>query len=72
MLGRTGPFWQREYYDHIIRDEKDFHRLAKYILDNQMRAGLEKWEWVGFNVEGEECRRDAGATRENKRRGVPA
>jgi REP element-mobilizing transposase RayT len=26
--------WQRIYYEHIIRDEADYERIAGYILDN--------------------------------------
>ena len=26
--------WQRNYYEHIIRDEKSFQRISHYILDN--------------------------------------
>jgi REP element-mobilizing transposase RayT len=26
--------WQRNYYEHIIRNETDFHRIAQYITDN--------------------------------------
>ena len=31
--------WQRNYHDHIIRDDKDLQRLRQYIQDNPM-----KWE----------------------------
>lgn len=31
------PVWQRDYYDHIIRDDKDYLRIFKYILDNPAR-----------------------------------
>ena len=27
-------FWQYNYHDHIIRNEKAFQRIRKYILDN--------------------------------------
>ena len=27
-------FWQRNYYEHIIRNETDFNRIRKYIADN--------------------------------------
>ena len=33
------PVWQRNYYEHIIRDEKSYLRIAQYILDNPV-----KWE----------------------------
>lgn len=26
--------WQRNYYEHIIRNEADYNRIAKYIADN--------------------------------------
>ena len=50
LLGRTGnPFWQDEYYDHIVRDEAEFYRIENYILNNPVKAGLvekqEDWRW---------------------------
>ena len=32
--GMTAFKWQRDLYDHIIRDGKDLDRIRKYILDN--------------------------------------
>ncbi|MBQ3083928.1 MAG: transposase [Clostridia bacterium] len=29
--------WQRSYYDHIIRDEADYLRIAEYIQNNPAR-----------------------------------
>ncbi len=26
--------WQRSFYDHVIRDKKDYERLVKYIYEN--------------------------------------
>jgi REP element-mobilizing transposase RayT len=26
--------WQSRYHDHIIRNEKSFYRIRKYIIDN--------------------------------------
>lgn len=31
------PIWQREYYDHVIRDEYDYRVKWKYIDDNPAR-----------------------------------
>ena len=28
------PLWQRNYYDHIIRDEKDYYQISEYIVCN--------------------------------------
>jgi REP element-mobilizing transposase RayT len=46
ILERLGRFWQREYFDRIIRDDQSFHRVVKYVLDNPRRAGLHTWRWV--------------------------
>jgi len=29
-----GRLWQRNYYEHIIRDEDELNRLRQYIIDN--------------------------------------
>jgi menaquinone-specific isochorismate synthase len=47
ILGRTGAFWQREYYDHLIRDEQDEAHAISYVLRNPEMAGLKNWKWVG-------------------------
>ncbi len=28
--------WQRNYYEHIIRDEKSYHKISGYIVNNPM------------------------------------
>lgn len=28
------PFWQRNYYEHIIRNDTDLNRIRKYIINN--------------------------------------
>ncbi|MGA8221748.1 MAG: transposase [Candidatus Acidiferrales bacterium] len=50
LLGRTGEFWQREYYDHLVRGEEGFYRTVRYILENPAKAGLKNWRWVGTTV----------------------
>ena len=38
MRGAPGlPLWQRNYYEHIIRDEDELDRVRQYIVDNQAR-----------------------------------
>ena len=34
-----GKLWQRNYWEHIIRDENEYNRIAQYIIDNPI-----KWE----------------------------
>lgn len=29
-----GKLWQRNYHEHIIRDEQSYHRIANYIINN--------------------------------------
>ncbi len=31
------PVWQRNYYEHIIRNERDMDRIARYIESNPLR-----------------------------------
>ncbi len=40
ILGRHGPFWQGESYDHLIRDDQEFRRVQRCIEHNPVRAGL--------------------------------
>jgi len=48
LLGRAGRLWQREYFDHLIRDEREFGRIIQYVLENPAKAGLKNWPWVGM------------------------
>jgi putative transposase len=41
LLGRTGEqFWQRESYDHFVRDDGEWSRIAAYIENNAVKAGI--------------------------------
>jgi REP element-mobilizing transposase RayT len=33
-LGQTGPFWQKESFDHIVRSEAALTHFTRYIRDN--------------------------------------
>jgi putative transposase len=49
LMGRTGPFWQEESYDHLVRNSKEFGRIESYIVRNPVQAGLvqsaEEYPW---------------------------
>jgi len=47
VLGRTGPFWQDESYDHIVRDDAELDRIIRYVLNNPVKAGLAA-EWPAW------------------------
>jgi REP element-mobilizing transposase RayT len=52
-LGRSGPVWQEESFDHVLRGEKSFEEKLEYIRKNPVRRGLVtrpedyRWLWVG-------------------------
>jgi len=55
LLARSGePFWQRESYDHWVRNETEFERIRRYIEENPVRAGLaataEEYPWSSAYV----------------------
>ena len=35
LLGRTGPVWQDESYDRLVRDSLEFQRTERYIRKNR-------------------------------------
>jgi len=37
QAGVTDFAWQRNYYEHMVRDEKSLNRIRQYILDNPAR-----------------------------------
>jgi REP element-mobilizing transposase RayT len=49
IMGREGRFWQRESFDHWVRNEDEFNRTVSYIEENPVNAGLcakvEDWKW---------------------------
>jgi len=46
--GRGGRIWQPEYWDHIIRDQREFDEYLDYILTNPARRwpGVDGYPWV--------------------------
>lgn len=38
-----GKLWQRNYYEHIIRDEPSYHRISEYILNNPAKWHEDKF-----------------------------
>jgi REP element-mobilizing transposase RayT len=42
--------WQRGFYDHVIRDEKDFENHYRYTVYNFKKHGLlDNWEYTSLN-----------------------
>jgi len=56
VLGRSGPFWQDESFDHIVRDESQLERFHRYICENPIRAKLPANEFrLGIGMGGKEA-----------------
>ena len=59
-LGRKGSLWLDESYDRIIRDVEEYRKIAKYIFENAVRAGLidsgENWKWWRHGTDPQEPR----------------
>ena len=47
-LQRRGCFWQRESYDHLVRDPESLRRLRDYIAGNPRNARLRPHEYTLF------------------------
>lgn len=68
LLGRSGPLWQKEPYDHIVRSEAQFHHYRRYIAENPIKAGLQSDEYaVGL---GKQCFKVASALTESCNRNL--
>ncbi len=39
-LQRHGALWQKQFYDHAIRDGEDLQQVARYVVANPLRAKL--------------------------------
>ncbi len=39
----TGFAWQPRYHDHIIRDEKSYHTISEYIINNPVKWTEDKF-----------------------------
>jgi len=50
ILGRKGPLWHEESFDHIIRHEAEWEEKTEYVRQNPVKRGLvrkpEEYRWV--------------------------
>lgn len=50
ILSRSGQFWHRESYDHVIRNANEYKNIINYVVQNPVKAGLvddfKKWKWT--------------------------
>jgi len=49
---RYKAIWQKKYYEHTIRNEKDWYETMSYLQHNPIKHGLvekmEEWEYSSF------------------------
>jgi len=45
------PFWQREFFDHMLRSSESYSEKWNYVFENPVRAGLvtraDDWAYAG-------------------------
>jgi len=52
LAGRSGPVWQDESFDHVLRGNESLRETIEYIRQNPVRKGLAgkpedyRWLWV--------------------------
>jgi putative transposase len=46
LCGESGPVWQKDYFDRIIRDDEHFHKVVGYIRRNPVKAKLRAGEYT--------------------------
>jgi REP element-mobilizing transposase RayT len=45
VLDRAGAFWQRDWFDHVVRHEVELTRIIDYIQQNPVKAKLcQNWQ----------------------------
>ena len=48
-LGRTGPFWEVDYFDRYMRSERHMMQTVEYVENNPVKASLvddpTAWPW---------------------------
>jgi putative transposase len=47
--------WQRNDYEHIIRNEKSLSRIRRYIHENPLRWAIDRENPAATTVESEEA-----------------
>jgi REP element-mobilizing transposase RayT len=56
LLHRSGPVWQDESLDHVLRSDESLKEKCEYIRQNPVRRGLVKrpedyrWLWVNQSL----------------------
>ena len=51
LAGMAGPFWEKGFFDHVLRSGESYSQKGEYVRDNPVRSGLVKeiqaWLYCG-------------------------
>jgi len=49
--GEAGPYWQKGFFDHVVRSDESYGQKWEYVRHNPVRAGLvesaDEWPYQG-------------------------
>ena len=66
LLGGSGPVWQEESFDHVLRSEESFSEKLEYMRQNPVRHGLvkraEEYSWLWVESQEQEQRQRTGVS----------
>ena len=51
LLGKSGVFWQKDYFDRLVRDQDHFANCVRYIRRNPVKAKLREDEFTLYESE---------------------
>jgi len=54
------PFWEWNYYEHIVRDEKALYNIRKYIQENPLKEKIE-WDSIYGGINATATKPGSGA-----------
>jgi putative transposase len=49
------PVWQRDYFEHIIRNDESLNRIREYILNNPLQWALDRENPLARGAEPEDA-----------------
>jgi len=56
IRGNPGtPFWQRSFYDHIIRNDRELNAIRQYIADNPLKWELDQDNPMNIRIARKRC-----------------
>jgi len=55
LLGKSGPLWEEESFDHVLRSDESLKEKCEYMRQNPVEAGLvrvpEDYRWLWIDPE---------------------